>query len=305
MSPNDPGSPMNDLPKMVPDREDIVKRRKNVLEEKVPSATDSRTPIWLVIIVFAIAGSSAFLYWQNFQLSIKLDNASQELSLSNARISALEGQLSATGENLVVNESNIKAQFSNHMSEIRKLWDVTNKRNKVWIQDNQAAVKQLKNDTSVLQKEVSRVDTEVQKKLGTVTQDMVAFGVVTESATSDIKDLTIQTGSMAAVINAAESDLTKLQSRLVTVGSKVDELSLAQSLLSDQVRSQDLSGVEGRIQTETQKIDALTQKVNVDQNEVSQDIESINTHRLQINQRLSSLQEQLTVLENKLQAMSP
>lgn len=291
MSPNDPDLPTQDLPRMVPDREDIARRRKSVPEDRHASQTASSSPAWLIILVFIIICATGFLFWQNYQLKISLDQNLQDLSLSNARIGVLEGQLSDTGDNLVVNEANIKAQFKNHMSEIRKLWDVTNKRNKVWIQENQVAVKNIQKDMKVSQGKITAAETR---------SDVLA------STQSDIQSTILNLDdAVQRSLADSESAITNIQASIAGINPKLDELSLSQNLLSDQVRSQNISELEQLIQQQAQNLIDLTASIDATQSETSQDLESINSHRLQINQRLTSLQDQLMVLENKLIELSP
>jgi len=292
MSPNDPELPMQDLPRMVPDREDIARRKKKIPEPRMPKTpaveeTRSGTSIWVVLCLVFIVGAVGFLFWQNMQLSDKLAKSSLDLKLSDARIQVLEGQLSATGENLVVNEENIKAQFGIQMSEIRKLWDVTNKRNKTWIQDNQTAVTSLKQQLELskasLTKTDQRVSAEIKKNDGLRT---------------DLESLSLQSSESSASLKSQLATINLIQSRL-------DEVSLSQSLMSDQLRSQNIERVEQEIVDLKSEITSLSMSLSSRQDEMDQDIASINTHRLQVNQRLSSLQEQLMVIENRLITEQP
>lgn len=287
MSPNDPELPVQDLPRMVPDREDIARRKmkaSNPRPSKIPDddGGNSSLPGWVLFFLFLIVGAIGFLFWKNIQLSDQLSNSVMELRLSDARIRVLEGQLSATGENLVVNEANIKAQFGNQMSEIRKLWDVTNKRNKVWIQDNQTAVATLKKQMSANQDKLVKTEQLVHSE-ATKSNELRANLAKTSTVSAKNSD----------TLKAQQASISSIQSRL-------DELSLSQSLLSDQIRSLAVNELTKKISDLDSQLVRLSERIDLRQGEVEQDIASINNHRLQVNQRLSSLQEQLMVIETRL-----
>ena len=89
----------------------------------------------LVLAVLAVGLAVAGWFIANQH---QLLTAEQErLARANTRIEALEERLRMTDE--VMSEAGVQTgeQFNLWESEIRKLWDISNKRNKKWIQDNQ------------------------------------------------------------------------------------------------------------------------------------------------------------------------
>lgn len=62
---------------------------------------------------------------------------------ANTRLERLESRLSATDSALSQEGDDTKEQINLWESEIRKLWAVSNDRNKKWIEDNQKSVKNL------------------------------------------------------------------------------------------------------------------------------------------------------------------
>ncbi|MEM9623620.1 MAG: hypothetical protein AAF993_18385 [Pseudomonadota bacterium] len=65
------------------------------------------------------------------------------LSAADDRLKLLEARLSATDSALAQEGEDTSEKIGLWESEIRKLWAVSNERNKKWIQDNQKAVKSL------------------------------------------------------------------------------------------------------------------------------------------------------------------
>lgn len=312
---------MQELPKMVPDREDIVKRRKSVPEERKINEKSYKKPVLLWFLVLLLTVSIGFVFWQNFQLSLRLNQTAEELQLSNARIGVMEGQLSATDENLVMNESNIKIQLTNHMSEIRKLWDVANKRNKSWIEENQAAFATLKTEVAVgvktlesaigqVASDATELDATLKVQGGKLTLLDNKSADLDQRQTADRDTLTQVESKVADIavsmkqLDVLAKQLSSFDKRLAALTPKLDELALAQTLLSDQVRSmnfkQKMAEVDAKFLAQQKATDAAALQTQVNIDEIGQDIASINAFRLQVNERLTGLQSQLTALEKML-----
>ena len=312
---------MEELPKMVPDREDIVKRRKPVPDERKVKEKTHKKPVLLWFFVLLLTVLTSFVVWENYQLALRLDQTDEELQLSNARIGVMEGQLSATDENLVMNESNIKIQFTNHMSEIRKLWDVANKRNKGWIEDNQAEIATLKTEATAsvktLQSAIGQVASEAADladtlkvqagKLTSLDSKTTALDQRQSADRGTIGQIESKVADIAVTMKQLDvmaKQLSDFDKRWATLTPKFDELTLAQTLLSDQVRSmnfkQKMADVDAKFVAQQKSFDAVALQAQVNIDEIGQDIASINAFRLQVNERLTGLQSQLTALEKML-----
>ncbi len=90
----------------------------------------------LVALLVAIAGGGWFLVTQHEELR----STKSTLEEASRRIAALEERSRLTDESLSLSEEGTNEQLTFWESEIRKLWDVSNKRNKAWIEGNQAAI---------------------------------------------------------------------------------------------------------------------------------------------------------------------
>ena len=88
----------------------------------------------LMIAGFGIGG------WFVFNQQQELLASERERAGTEERVQQLEARARATDENMSEAGEETDEQLNFWESEIRKVWDVANKRNKKWIQDNQAAV---------------------------------------------------------------------------------------------------------------------------------------------------------------------
>ena len=121
----------------------------------------------LVAALVAVAGGAYFLVTQHEELR----TTKSTLEQASRRIAALEERLRLTDESLSASEEGTTEQINFWESEIRKLWDVSNKRNKNWIEDNQAALARLdKNvgaalaDMDTVKSAVSRHETAISRQ---------------------------------------------------------------------------------------------------------------------------------------------
>jgi chromosome segregation ATPase len=72
-----------------------------------------------------------------------LVNSQQSLTQAEGRLELLEDRLVVTDAQLTDTGSETKEQLENWESEIRKLWAVSNERNKKWIKDNEQSIAKL------------------------------------------------------------------------------------------------------------------------------------------------------------------
>jgi chromosome segregation ATPase len=119
----------------------------------------------LMIAGFGIGG------WFVFNQQQELLASERERAQTEDRLRHLEARLRATDETMTEAGADTDEQLNFWESEIRKVWDIANKRNKKWIQDNQAAVashqstlNSVESSLADLRSAVSRNDTKLQQQ---------------------------------------------------------------------------------------------------------------------------------------------
>ena len=102
-----------------------------------------------IIIIILIAGLvAAGWFIANQQQLLAIESA--RLSEANGRLAVLEERLVATDDAMVEDGKYTKQQIEFWESEIRKLWAVSNERNRNWITDNQKAIKSINDAVAIL-----------------------------------------------------------------------------------------------------------------------------------------------------------
>ncbi|HSG88598.1 MAG TPA: hypothetical protein VLA56_05255 [Pseudomonadales bacterium] len=170
---NPKGENLDGMPTIAPSRDDIESRRTS-RKAPVPAGTASATGGLVVNVVMAVllAGLTA-CGWFIVNQSDALEQARAERDQADARLVRIENRLSMTDQALSNTESETQTQLQFWESEIRKLWDVTNKRNRTWIEENQASVKKLQASLDTQNRSLTEVKAQaadLRKALGTQDQ---------------------------------------------------------------------------------------------------------------------------------------
>lgn len=137
---------LDGLPAIAPSSDDIDTRRPGGRRADAGSArSNSSTSLVVtnVLIAFLIAGLTAcgwFIVAQNEALAA----VGASIESVEGRLARIEDRLQLTGDALSETESKTQEQIDFWESEIRKLWDLTNKRNRDWIETNQKAIAELR-----------------------------------------------------------------------------------------------------------------------------------------------------------------
>ncbi len=116
---------------------------------------------WILVSLALLAlvlVMGAWTYGEITDLRARLDTA---MDRSGQRLDNLESLVSATDENLSQSANSIQGQLKDQMGEIRKLWDVSNKRNRGWIKDNEKGLASVEQSMTDLQKSMESLRGEV------------------------------------------------------------------------------------------------------------------------------------------------
>lgn len=133
-----------ELPTIAPTQADIDSRRTSRRGDTVTSRSRSSaagvvTNLVLALLIAGLTACGWFIATQNDALV----EARLERDEAVARLERIERRLSLTDEALSQTDAETQDQLAYWESEIRKLWDVSNKRNRGWIETNQAELAEL------------------------------------------------------------------------------------------------------------------------------------------------------------------
>lgn len=261
---------------MMPDRDDIRNRRpaeptpaKKAAPKPSPSAKPQSSQstdndggagrlVWALLIaaLVLVAGLLLMVLGQRQTLA----EYDERLQLADDRLVTLEQALTQTDESVAMNETAINARFNSlseadefQMSEIRKLWAVSNERNRDWIQANQAAVAELQgslgslttrldsqsttlsgvdkqvDELAALAADLNRAVTAVEGQLNgfdaeSINERMVSLTLAQENQLMDIGELADQVDSMDRSLDSIDNGRLETNRRLVALSEQLQAL---------------------------------------------------------------------------------
>jgi methyl-accepting chemotaxis protein len=139
---------------------------------RTPVAASAGNSIWMACTAFLLVLVVVLGVWFFRQLSSLQAVVDNRLAESTEQLGSLASQLSATDESVTQSSDQVRQMLATHDSEIRKLWDVANRRNRGWIEKNQADIAQLTRQRAELSKSVDALKAELAE-LRKETQQLV------------------------------------------------------------------------------------------------------------------------------------
>ena len=224
------------VPDMKPSAEDIELRKRQMAARRqaaqraaISNAAAAQTQpakqtlaTVALIVALVMGGLAAFLFMQLQSVQKQLNQAQSVIADQGKNLQRLNDQLSATGENANLSVDALKILVKENNSEIRKLWDVSNKRNKANINANIKAIKSLKSSVASVKKAQGAAEKSQTAALASAKRDMSATvdkkvaalsGRVkqVESAASDIATAQLGVSQNSDALQALEAKVASIK----------------------------------------------------------------------------------------------
>lgn len=162
---NDKSKGIDSLHSIVPGKDEVASyQRIQGRGGRADSPRQNNFNGMLVFVIVLMAIMMGIGGYTLYEVQKKLEHANVLLAKGQQNVIELDRRLNATGTDVSKTLVSINSQLDVNQHEIRKLWDVTNKRNKKWIQDNQSTIN--KNKTNI-QRTGNNVN-ELTRQFGTV-----------------------------------------------------------------------------------------------------------------------------------------
>lgn len=255
-------------------------------------AASKSGPTWVGVLALLLAlgvGAAGFwLYGQQRNtialLESQLAEANEYISQSKLVLARLEGSLSETEATVLQSDSKLTTRLAGIDSEIRKLWDLANKRNAAQIKEHQNQIASLQTTSKQLQTTSEQMQERLSKAEQNAAGASKAVSEQTAKLTAGLKSIeelsaklaqleTAQKESLAQLGKEYQAQLTALTRRVEAIGAKLDSQPAA-------------SPLEGRLK------------------EVETAIEAIDMSRQQVNRRVVDLERRLNETQLKLNSVT-
>jgi len=200
----------------------------------------------LVVLVAGLVLAGWFIANQHQQLTAE----SAALDDAEARLKVLEDRLRTTDEAMTESGQETSEQINFWEAEIRKLWAVSNERNKKWIQDNQKAIESQKkamddvlasnrslsaavgrHESAFKQQQdiidqLTGLELQIQQLVNSQRELITSVNEVQRTVTT----LAARVGDNEQAVAAIDSWRVQLNSRLTAMERRLDNLSVSPAL---------------------------------------------------------------------------
>jgi DNA repair exonuclease SbcCD ATPase subunit len=212
----------------------------------------SKSGFSIFMVLLMTAGFSVFGWyaWQQQQeidrLNTRLGDASGFMDQSKLLIARLEGKLSETGEVLAETGTSAEKKLAFLDTEMRKLWGVSNDRNKKAIEANQSALSALENQLASLQKnyiaetkslkhDLAGISGELQNVLKEATTLANEFSVMRAEQEAINSGLKNQLAQQKQLIDGFKGDTRTYLERLAKVDLSLESINASRRQLNERV----------------------------------------------------------------------
>ena len=315
--------------KIIPERDEMVPARK-------PVQTQSNGPLWgAVVLLFAgVAG----LGYQNMELTKQLQaqndaivkQVSEQLTpvtekltaqarmlsqtgeKTEGRLVALENALAATGKDLSASGSALEKRVKDSEHEIRKLWDLSNKRNKVDIAQQKKRLEAQKKELAELNGTLKQLETDLKDSSGKAEQSLAQLKADTQSQKNNVSSLKAQlteTDINISAVKAVQADYKKdaksLRTQLSGLNERLDLLKGALSVIQKEQKG--LTGQKqqlSKLERQMIKLDNHDQtEVKIRLDEYAERLDAIDAARRQLTTNITRLNTDVNRIQLTLKSM--
>lgn len=214
-------------------------RGKKPDEPKAPPSGSGQGLLWFVVLLLIAGGAGGgFILWTKIeQLQQRLELSTSNLSNAESAVSKLQGMLENRDNTLTKSGDQMLSDIKTLDSEVRKLWDLANKRNRSDIADLNKQLKSLQADIKSTKSSVAGVDknldstraqlTTLSKQLGELKENNSTLASSTDSVRQELARMKSVLGSAADFedrITSLEVAIKSIDAYRAQINGKLEKL---------------------------------------------------------------------------------
>ena len=212
---------LDSIPVIRPAQDEVTSYRRNqvrgVRAEAPQQSSFNGTLVFVIIILAFVMGIGGFTLYEVQQ---KLNQTTVLLTKSKDQITELERRLSATDQDFAKSGSLVGQRLQSTELEIRKLWDVSNKRNKQWIKDNETGLGNVQKEIGQVKRTVGGISGSVEKatrefqEIDQKMNELISLAGENEELTTQVSLVRGQIQDQSVELSGASRAITLLTSRI-------------------------------------------------------------------------------------------
>jgi DNA repair exonuclease SbcCD ATPase subunit len=169
-----------------------------------PVVVRSRLAPLAFILALAAGGFAGFVYWQLQLSQQQVQKNAAALAAAEARVVELEKRLALSGDESSQSITALQANIKENASEIRKLWGVSNDRNR-------KAIAQLEERATALEKNLGGVDGRIKSAVSELTGELKVLSDLVEAQQTSIQSADQAVKSQVQNLAALTKKLEQLE----------------------------------------------------------------------------------------------
>ncbi len=238
---------------MKPTRDELAQRqtsRGKPSKGGAPASPKSKPPqnsggssagLWSLVIVMLVFGSAGgwFLWDKTSKLQARLDQSAESVKTAERLLSTLQDTLQNRDATLSKSGDQMSADIKTLNSEVRKLWDLSNKRNK--------------KDIAAMKTQVSKLQSDLKGSRGTVSgmsKELKATSNSVASLKKQLKELQEQNSTLSTLVNSQKKEVAQLKSNIGGAGDMEDRIT------SLEVSIQAIDAYRQQVNSRLQRLDS-------------------------------------------------
>lgn len=212
-----------------PSRDELVQRqqgrspRSPSVAKPAAATPRSSAPLWLLVVLLLVvmAAGGGYLWLQIQRLEGDLHRSLAALSQSEVALSSLQQNLETRDQTLTKTGGQMEAEIKELQSEVRKLWDVSNKRNKGLIEEQGKTIAALetrvKNQPAAIEKQIQAATAGVKKDLQSEWQEVKTAHTELQAALEAQKTAVDKQQAELARLKSSLNSPSDLEDRITNV----------------------------------------------------------------------------------------
>ena len=169
--------------------------------------------VWILFVVLvAVFGLGG---WQFYEFQQAFSETRAELKATQNKLNRVTGDISATDANISQNDSVFRSELKVVNSEIRKLWDVSNKRNRDWINENKASIEAGNKKLDGVSSRAERANRLVDASKKTADQMQGKLTELNQLIKAVTTEQLVSNSGMTSSLASLKADVDKLRQSLV------------------------------------------------------------------------------------------
>ena len=204
---------------IVPEREERIGRqgggpaRRDANPRSSRRESGSTGGFWkfLLVVLMLALGAVAFIAFQQYQ---QLNTLQASFDNLQGKLDSTDESLSQSGAALGIKLKKQEEELAKHWSEIKKLWGVSNDRNRKAIAANSEALKGVKGSTATRKKAVAALESKVDKKVNELNRSIEAATSATLATKLEIEESQDQALDLVDRLNRLDQSLKQWQQEM-------------------------------------------------------------------------------------------